>query len=58
MLPIRSFLSCTDPIDQLECFSTRQKHHAKTYFTGLVTASNKSVQDISNAVIPVKRNGL
>ncbi|QSG08231.1 IS4 transposase [Halapricum desulfuricans] len=38
MLPITSFLSCTEPIDQFECFSTRQKHHAKTYVTGLVAA--------------------
>lgn len=54
MLPITSFLSCTEPIDQLECFSTRQKHHAKTYVTGLVAASNKTVQDISNHVLPAK----
>ncbi|WP_049999326.1 IS701 family transposase [Halococcus sediminicola] len=54
MLPITSFLSCTEPIDQLECFSTRQKHHAKTYVTGLVAASNKTVQGISNHVLPAK----
>ena len=54
MLPITSFLSCTEPIDQFECFSTRQKHHAKTYVTGLVAASNKTVQGISNIVLPSK----
>ncbi len=54
MLPITSFLSCTEPIDQLECFSTRQKHHPKTYVTGLVAASNKTVQGISNYVLPAK----
>ena len=54
MLPVTSFLSCTEPIDQLECFSTRQKHHAKTYVTGLVAASNKTVQGISNHVLPAK----
>jgi len=54
MLPITSFLSCTEPIDQSECFSTRQKHHAKTYVTGLVAASNKTVQSISNIVLPAK----
>jgi|GEM_PF-5369909 len=42
MLPVTSFQSCTEPIDQLECFSTRQKHHAKT------------VQNISNLVLPAK----
>jgi hypothetical protein len=47
-------LSCTEPIDQLECFSTRQKHHAKTYVTGLVAGRNKTVQDISNNVLPAK----
>ncbi|MFP9193996.1 transposase, partial [Natrialbaceae archaeon A-CW1-1] len=54
MLPVTSFLSCTEPIDQLECFSTRQKHHAKTYVTGLVAASNKTVQGISTHVLPAK----
>ena len=54
MLPITSFLSCTEPIDQFECFSTRQKHHAKTYVTGLVAASNKTVQGISNIILPAK----
>jgi SRSO17 transposase len=54
MLPVTSFLSCTEPIDQLECFSTRQKHHAKTYVTCLVAASNKTVQGISNHVLPAK----
>ena len=54
MLPITSFLSCTEPIDRLECFSTRQKHHAKTYVTGLVAAGNKTVQGISNHVLPAK----
>ena len=54
MFPVTSFLSCTEPIDQLACFSTRQKHHAKTYVTGLVAASNKTVQGISNHVLPAK----
>ena len=54
MLPITSFLSCTEPIDQLECFSTRQKHHVKTYVTGLVAGGNKTVQAISNHVLPAK----
>jgi tagatose-1,6-bisphosphate aldolase len=54
MLPITSFLSCTEPIDQFKCFSTRQKHHAKTSVTGLVAASNKTVQGISNIVLPAK----
>jgi len=54
MLPITSFLSCTEPIDGFECFSTRQKYHAKTYVTGLVASSNKTVQGISTLVLPAK----
>ena len=42
MLPITSFLLCTELIDRLECFSTRQKHHTKT------------VQGISNHVLQSK----
>ncbi len=37
----------------MECFPTRQKHHAKTSVTGLVAATNKTVQGISNHVLPV-----
>ena len=54
MLPLTSFLSCTEPIDQLDCFSTRQKYHAKTYVTGLVASSNKTVEGISTLVLPAK----
>ena len=42
------------PIDDLQCFSTRQKHHAKTYVTGLVAASNKTVEGISTHVLRAK----
>jgi hypothetical protein len=56
MLPITSFLSCTAPIDELECFSTRQKYHAKTYVTGLVAASNKTVEGISTHFFQRKAN--
>ncbi|ELZ32646.1 hypothetical protein C474_07507 [Halogeometricum pallidum JCM 14848] len=54
MLPLTSFLSCTAPIGELERFSTRQKYHAKTYITGLVAASNKTVDGISRHVLPAK----
>jgi hypothetical protein len=39
MMPIAEFLSCTDLIDDFECFSYQQKHHAKTYVTGLIASS-------------------
>jgi SRSO17 transposase len=54
MLPITSFLPCTESIDGLDCFSSRQKHHAKTYVTGLVAASNKTVEGISTHVLPAR----
>jgi hypothetical protein len=54
MLPITSLLSCPALIDEFECFLTRQKHHAKTYVTGLVAASNKTVDGIATHVLPAK----
>ncbi len=51
-MPITSFLSCTESIDQLECFSTRQKYYITIYMTGLVAASNKTLQGFSNIVLP------
>lgn len=54
MLPITLFLLCTEPVNQFECLSTRQKHHARTYVIGLVAGRNKTVQGISNIVLPAK----
>ena len=56
MPPITSLLSCTAPIDRFDCFSTRQKHHTKTYATGLVVASNKTVNRIATHVSPQRTN--
>ena len=52
MLPITDLLSCTEPIDEFESLSPEQQHHAKTYTTGLVAASNKTVAGIAREVIP------
>lgn len=41
-------------INQLECISTRQKHLATIYVIGLVADRNKTVQGISNHVLPAK----
>ena len=38
--------------DEFESLSSAQRHHAKTYATGLVAASNKTVAGISRAVLP------
>jgi len=47
MIPITDFLSCTHVFDEFESLSPEQQHHAKTYATGLVAASNKTVADIA-----------
>ncbi|MFT4958546.1 MAG: hypothetical protein ACI9EZ_001877 [Halobacteriales archaeon] len=52
MMPITDFLSCTQVLDELESLSPPQRHHAKTYITGLAAASNKAVTGISREVLP------
>ena len=54
MLPITDLLSCTEPIDEFESLSPEQQHHAKTYTTGLVAASNKTVTGIAREVLPAQ----
>lgn len=54
MLPITDLLSCTEPINEFESLSPEQQHHAKTYTTGLVAASNKTVAGIAREVIPAQ----
>ena len=39
IIPITDFLSCTRVFDQFESLSPTQRHHAKTYATGLVAAN-------------------
>ena len=51
-MPITNFLSCTRVFDEFESLSPAQRQHAKTYATGLVAASNKTVAGISRAVLP------
>ena len=52
MMPITDFLSCTEVLDEFESLSQSQRHHAKTYVTGLVAASNKTVTGIAREVLP------
>jgi len=54
MMPITDFLSCTDPIDEFKSLSPHQKHHAKTYTTGLAAARSKTVAGIAREVLPAK----
>jgi len=51
-MPIKNFLSCTRVFDEFESLSPAQRRHAKTYATGLVAASNKTVAGIAREVLP------
>jgi SRSO17 transposase len=51
-MPITDFLSCTHAFDEFDSLSPAQRRHAKTYATGLVAASNKTVAGIAREVIP------
>ena len=53
-MPITDFLSCTRVFDEFESLSPAQRHHAKTYVTGLVAASNKTVAGIAREVLPAQ----
>jgi hypothetical protein len=52
MLPLTRFLSCTDPIDRFDSISHHQKCHAKMYITGLIAATNKTIDGIAWHVMP------
>jgi SRSO17 transposase len=52
MMPITDFLSCTRVFDEFDSLSPAQRRHAKTYATGLVAASNKTVAGIAREVLP------
>jgi hypothetical protein len=54
MTPITDFLSCTRVFDEFESLSPAQRHHAKTYATGLFVASNKTVAGIAREVLPTQ----
>jgi len=51
-MPITGFLSCTRVFNNFESLSPAQRHHAKTYATGLVAASNKTMAGIAREVLP------
>ncbi len=53
-MPITDFLSCTHVFDEFESLSPAHRHHAKTYATGLVAASNKTVAGIAREVLPAQ----
>ena len=52
-MPISDFLSFTDLIDKFS-LSHHQKHHAKTYVTGLAAARSKTVEGIAQEVLPAR----
>ncbi|SFP95454.1 DDE superfamily endonuclease [Halolamina pelagica] len=51
-MPITNFLSSTRVFDEFDSMSPAQRRHAKTYATGLVAASNKTVAGIAREVLP------
>lgn len=51
-MPITDFLSCTRVFNEFEPLSSSQRHHAKTYATGLIAASNKTVAGSVREVLP------
>ena len=53
-MPISDSLSCTRVLDEFESLSPAQRHHAKTYATGLVAASNKTVAGIAREGLPAQ----
>ena len=53
-MPITNFLSCTHVFDEFESLSPAQRRHAKSYATGLVAASNKTVAGIAREVLPAQ----
>jgi len=42
-MPITEFVSCTRVFDEFESLSRAQRHHAKTYATGLVAGIARKV---------------
>ncbi|GAB7011055.1 IS701 family transposase [Halorubrum trueperi] len=52
--PIADVLSCTDFVDEFNSLSYHQRWHVKTYTTGLVGSSNKTIEGIANRVLPAK----
>jgi hypothetical protein len=52
MMPITDLLSFTRVFGDLDSLSSAQLRHAKTYATGLVAASNKTVAVIARQVLP------
>jgi SRSO17 transposase len=47
-------MSFTDPIDRFDSLSPHQRRHAKAYVTGLIAATNKTIDGIARHVMPAK----
>ena len=53
-MPMINSLSCTHVFGEFESLSSAQYHHAKTYATGLIAASNKTVAGIAREILPAR----
>jgi len=51
MMPIVDFLLCTRAFNEFNSLFSAQRHYAKTYATGSVAASNKTVAGIAREVL-------
>ena len=51
-MPITPHLSCTEPLDEFASLSYHHTNHAKAYVSGLIAASNKTIEGIANHVMP------
>ncbi len=52
MFPLTNVLSCTEPIEGFGSLSYHQRDHAKAYVTGLIAATNKTIDGIARHVMP------
>lgn len=52
MLPVNRFLSFTDPINRFTSLSYHNQRHTKLYVTGLIAATEKTIQGSSRHVMP------
>lgn len=55
MMPITDILSYTEVLNEFKSLTSPQRHHAKTYVTGLVAGRNKTIGS-AREVLPAKSN--
>lgn len=51
-MPITNFLTCTEPLEVFASVSYHQTKHAKAYVSGLIAATNMTIEGIATHVMP------